>query len=386
MNVGISSVKRKNRYLAYDPWLILAILGIVLIGLTMVASSSIVIGNKLYQQPFYFLIRQTVHLGLGIILGLFVIQVPVYVWREISPYLIMISLFLLVAVLIPGVGREVNGATRWIVFGPLRLQVSELAKLCLVLYTASYIVRRREELQNTFLGFMKPLFIVSIVAVLLLKEPDFGAAVVIIMTCLGMLLLGGVRLLPFMCFSLLILASMLIVAVAAPYRFQRLTAFLNPWQYQFDAGYQLTQSLIAFGRGGLTGLGLGESVQKMFYLPEAHTDFLFAVAAEELGLVGALFILSLFYLLLFRIFLIARRALMVGSYFSAFVAYGFAFWIGLQATINIGVNSGLLPTKGLTLPFMSFGGNSIMVSCILFAMLLRIDFETRQRKYSKVGV
>lgn len=386
MKVSIGNTIRKSKYLAYDPWLIIAALGIILVGLTMVASSSIVIGNKLYHQPFYFLIRQTVYLGLGTILGLFVIQVPVYVWREISPYLLLFAIFLLVLVLIPGVGREVNGSQRWLGFGPLRLQVSELAKLCLVLYTSSYIVRRREELQSTFLGFMKPLLVVGLVVLLLLKEPDFGAAVVIIMTCLGMLFLGGVRMLPFIGLSSMAVVSIFAIAIAAPYRFQRLTTFLNPWQYQFDSGYQLTQSLIAFGRGGLTGMGLGESVQKMFYLPEAHTDFLFAVAAEELGLFGALMILGLFYLLLFRIFLIARRALLVGAYFSAFMAYGFAFWVGLQATINIGVNSGILPTKGLTLPFMSFGGSSIMVSCILFAMLLRVDFETRQRKYSKVGI
>lgn len=385
MNVK-NNPTRKSRYLAYDPWLIISVIGIVFVGLMMVASSSIVIGNKMYHQPFYFLIRQCVYLLLGGILGIFITKVPVYVWRELSPYLLVGAIILLTLVLIPGVGREVNGSQRWLGFGPLRLQVSELAKLCLVLYISSYIVRRREEVQSTFLGFMKPLFVVGIVVMLLLKEPDFGAAVVMILTTLGMLFLGGVRLLPFIVLSIASMSSILMLAVAAPYRFKRLTTFLNPWQYQFDSGYQLTQSLIAFGRGGYFGLGLGESVQKMFYLPEAHTDFLFAVAAEELGLFGAILILCLFYILLFRIFLIARRALLIGSYFSAFIAYGFAFWLGLQAIINIGVNSGLLPTKGLTLPFMSFGGSSIMVCCMLFAMLLRIDYETRQSKYSKIGV
>lgn len=380
----ISKVKRQ-RYLAFDPWFFLALLGIVLIGLTMVASSSIVVGNKMYHQPFYFLIRQIVYIGLGTILGLFVIQLPVYLWREISPYLLLVAMVLLILVLIPGLGREVNGSMRWLGMGPLRMQVSEIGKFCLVLYMAGYIVRRQDELQRTWQGFIKPLFIVALLVLLLLKEPDFGAAVIIILTSLGMLFLGGANIWQFIGLSCFTFLAIALLTVSAPYRVQRLMTFLNPWQYQFDSGYQLTQSLIAFGRGGFKGVGLGDSVQKMFYLPEAHTDFLFAVAAEELGLFGAMVILCLFYLLIFRIFMMGRRALFVGANYSAYVAYGFALWIGLQATINIGVNSGLLPTKGLTLPLMSFGGSSIMISCVLFAILLRIDYETRQRKYSKIG-
>ena len=385
MNSTGVTLNQKQNLLVYDPWLIIALLGLLLMGLTMVASSSIVIANKLHQQPFYYLIRQTVHLGLGVTLGLLVIQIPTHFWHKISAHLLLFSILLLILVLIPGIGREVNGAVRWLVLGPVRLQVSELAKLILVLYMASYIVRRREELQTTLMGFIKPLLVVAAIAFLLLREPDFGSAVVILLTCMGMLFLSGVRFLPFMVLMFLAVVGIALLAIASPYRFARLTTFLNPWQYQFDSGYQLTQSLIAFGRGGWLGLGLGDSIQKMFYLPEAHTDFLFAVAAEELGLCGVLVILSLFYLLLFRIFLIARRALLLEAHFSGFVAYGFAFWIGIQAIINIGVNSGLLPTKGLTLPLISYGGASMMIFCILFAILLRIDYETRQKKYSQVG-
>ena len=371
---------RKQNALAYDPWLLIALFALLFIGLTMVTSSSIVIGSKLHQQAFYYLIRQSIHLGLGIILALFVLKIPVVVWHELSPRLLLCLVVLLLLLLIPGMGREVNGAVRWLAIGPIRLQISEIAKLIMILYLASYIVRHQPHLQSAAtMSFVSPLLVVALIVVLLLAEPDFGSSVVIFLTSLGMLFLSGVRLLPFIILTTSTLFAMFVLAIASPYRFARLTTFLNPWQYQFDTGYQLTQSLIAFGRGGLTGLGLGESIQKMFYLPEAHTDFLFAVVAEELGLCGALVILGLFYLLWFKMFLIARRALQQGEYFSGFVAYGFSFWIGIQTTVNVGVSSGLFPTKGLTLPLISYGGASMMIFCVLFAILFRIDYEIRQK-------
>jgi len=271
----------------------------------------------------------------------------------------------------------VNGSARWIGIGPLGFQVSELAKFSLVIYMAGYLVKRNNEIQFHFSGFLKPMVILGTVAILLLKEPDFGATVVVTSTTLGMMFLAGMRLRNFIALFSVVIGAMAVIAVSAPYRMIRLTSFLNPWDRAFDTGYQLTQSLIAFGRGGLYGVGLGKSIQKMFYLPEAHTDFLFAVIAEELGLIGMLLVIGLFLLLVIRIFIIGRQAQKLEKHFSGFVAYGFGLWIAIQFIVSIGVNSGLLPTKGLTLPLMSYGGSSILVNCIMIGVLLRIDHENR---------
>jgi len=361
----------------FDRWLLFAIMGLFSFGILMVTSASIVISERFYNTPFHYMIRQVSFLSLGAIAGLLLLRVSLLQWKKISGYLMLISLCLLGIVLIPGIGREVNGATRWVVFGPIGFQVSELAKLSIVLYLAGYIVRHQQMLQTHFIGFIKPMVLLVLLSGLLLLEPDFGAVVVLAATAMTLLFLAGVPLRYFLLLALLVGLALGGLAFASPYRLARLTAFLDPWSRQFDSGYQLTQSLIAFGRGGWWGVGLGDSVQKLFYLPEAHTDFLFAVLAEELGLWGILVVLALFTLLITRILLIARRAVVIGKLYSAYVAYGFGLLLAYQVIINIGVNAGMLPTKGLTLPFMSYGGSSLLIVCIIVAILMRIDYEVR---------
>ncbi len=368
----------KTKTPLYDPWLVFSVLSIISVGLLMVASSSIVISEKQYGQAFHYLFHQLAYAGLGGIIALFVLNIKTEVWYKLGPYILIISIALLALVLVPGVGKTVNGSTRWIGFGSLSLQVSEFAKFAVIIYLAGYLVRREEEVRQSASGFIKPMLILCMIAVLLLAEPDFGACVVIMSTALGMMFLAGVRLRQFTVLLIGVVGAAAMLAITSPYRMARLTGFLNPWANQFDSGYQLTQSLIAFGRGGWFGVGLGESVQKLFYLPEAHTDFMFAVIAEELGLIGVLGVILLFVLFVARALSIGRRAYLANNPFSAYVAYGISLWVGIQAVVNIGVNSGLLPTKGLTLPFMSYGGSSMLIMCVLVALLLRIDFETRR--------
>ena len=286
-------------------------------------------------------------------------------------------LLLLVLVLIPGIGRTVNGSRRWLALGPVGIQVSELAKMTMIFYLAGYLVRQKESVSQSILGFIRPMMVLGVVAVLLLLEPDFGATVVIACTVMAMLFLTGVKLRYYLGLMLGVGVSLAFLAVSSPYRVARLTAFLNPWADQFNSGYQLTQSLIAFGRGGWSGVGLGDGVQKLFYLPESHTDFLFAVLAEELGLLGILLVLALYSILVIRGLIIGLNANLQERLFASYTAYGITFWLGLQAAINMGVNAGLLPTKGLTLPLMSYGGASIVVNCMVIALLLRIDHENR---------
>jgi len=361
----------------YDKWLIFAVFCIVAIGLLMMTSASIVVSDKQMHQPFYFLFKQLVFLTLGVLLGSVVMQVDTSYWEKLSGYLLLGAILMLALVLVPGIGRSVNGSARWIGYGPLGFQASELTKFMVVVYMSGYLVRRNTEIQQELTGFLKPMIILVIIAVLLLREPDFGATVVVTATSLGLMFLAGMRLRHFVLLFSLVLGALAIIAVSAPYRLARLTSFLNPWERPFDTGYQLTQSLIAFGRGGWLGVGLGQSIQKMFYLPEAHTDFLFAVIAEELGFIGMLIIMSLFLLFVTRLFIIGRQAQRLDRHFAGFLAYGFGLWMAIQFTVSIGVNSGLLPTKGLTLPLMSYGGSSVLVNCIVIAVLLRIDHENR---------
>ncbi len=365
----------------YDRWFIGAGIAILAIGIMMVASSSIVISDKLYHQPFHYLFRQVIYLLLGIGLIMALLRVEIARFERFSPLLILVAIFLLLLVLIPGLGKEVNGSRRWLDLIVFRLQVSELVKLLVVMYLASYLVRFGDQVRTEVVGFIKPMGLLSVICLLLLFQPDFGAAAVIMATALGLMYIAGVRFWQFVVLFLVVLAGLAVLAVSSPYRMARVTTFLRPWANQYTSGYQLTQSLIAFGRGGIFGVGLGESVQKLFYLPEAHTDFLFAVLAEELGLVGVGIVLSLFTLLIYRGFVIARKTFKAGNYYSAYLAYGLTMWIGLQVIINIGVNSGLLPTKGLTLPLMSYGGSSMLVNCALLGLLLRIDHERRLQEY-----
>jgi len=365
----------RQRTFLYDYWLLAIVFALLAIGLLMVASASMVISDRQYHTAFHFLFHQLAYVGVAIVLGIIILRVPLIFWEKISPYLLLVSLFLLTIVLIPGIGREVNGSMRWVEIGPFGIQVSELAKFSIVIYMAGFLVRRQAEVRSSFVGFLKPMLLLGVIAILLLLEPDFGATGVIMLTVLGMIFLAGARLLPFILLVLLVGAALTLLAITSPYRLLRLTTFLHPWVNQFSSGYQLTQSLIAFGRGGIFGVGLGNSIQKLFYLPEAHTDFLFAVLAEELGLIGELIVIGLFAALVSRILFIGRLAVRAGKESAAYMAYGFSLWLGLQAMINIGVNAGVLPTKGLTLPFMSYGGTSILFNCIAIAILLRIYHE-----------
>lgn len=361
----------------YDHWLIFLLCSLVGLGLLMVASASIVVSDHQLHQPFYYFYKQLILLALGVALGGIIVQFEVAAWEKISSALLIGVMLLLGLVLIPGIGHSVNGSMRWIGFGPASMQVSELAKFATVVYLASYLVRRHDEINTSLMGFLKPMMLLGIIAILLLREPDFGATVVIMATALGMMFLGGMRLRHFVLLFGIVLLCLSVLAISEPYRVKRVTTFLNPWLNPFGNGYQLTQSLMAFGRGGWLGAGLGKSVQKVFYLPEAHTDFLFAIIAEELGLVGVLVVITLFTLLIIRIFSIGRRSQQLHYHFAGFVAYGFAFWLSIQFMVNIGVSSGMLPTKGLTLPLMSYGGSSMLVTCVVFALLLRIDYENR---------
>lgn len=361
----------------YDKWLIGAVFGLLIIGLMMVASSSVMISTKYFHQPFHFLIRQACYLFVGLMLALVVIRTDSDFWQKISVPMLIICLLMLLLVLVPGIGRSVNGSRRWLAFGPIGIQVSELAKLTMIFYLAGYLVRQQKAVSESILGFIKPMFILGIVSLLLLMEPDFGATVVISGTVMAMLFLAGVKLRYYIGLMIVVISALAALAVSSPYRVARLTAFLDPWADQYNSGYQLTQSLIAFGRGGWFGLGLGESIQKLMYLPEAHTDFLFAVLAEELGLFGILVVMALYSILVFRGLTIAYTAHMQDRLFASYTAYGLTFWLALQAAINMGVNAGLLPTKGLTLPLLSYGGASMVINCVVIALLLRIDHENR---------
>ena len=360
-----------------DYWLVTSVVVLATLGLVMVASASITFADREIGQPFYYAFRQAIFMGFGLAVGVALFKVRLVDLERMGVLLLLVALAMLLLVLVPGIGVEVNGAARWMNAGLFRLQVSEPAKLLFIIYLASYLARHGEEVRTRISGFIKPIGLLAIAALLLLLEPDFGATVVLTATVMGMIFMAGVKLLQFsgvLGLSGLLLASL---AVSSPYRMNRLTTFMDPWADPFNSGFQLTQSLIAIGRGEWFGVGLGSSIQKLFYLPEAHTDFVFAVLAEELGLLGVCFIIVVYAVLVWRAFLIAAQAARAENLFAAYLAYGIGIWFGLQSFINIGVNMGLLPTKGLTLPLMSYGGSSMIVMCAAIALLLRIDFETR---------
>ncbi len=358
-----------------DSWILCSALLLVGLGLLMVTSASMAVSGREFDAPFHFLWRQLIHFCLGIFLAFIAVRVNLEWWQRTSVIWLVVGIVLLALVLVPGIGRHVNGSIRWINLGPISLQVSELAKFSVILYLASYLVRRSEEVQTRVIGFIKPMLILGLVALLLLLEPDFGAMVVIMATSLAMMFLAGVRLWQYAFLFLVVATGLAGLAFSSPYRLARLTGFLHPWANQFDSGYQLTQSLIAFGRGGIFGVGLGDSIQKLFYLPEAHTDFVFAVLAEELGLLGGIAVVILFGVLVGRAMWLGRKAYQLEDFFAAYLAYGLGLWIAFQAMVNIGVNAGLLPTKGLTLPLMSYGGSSVLINCVVVAVLLRISSD-----------
>jgi len=354
---------------------------LLVIGLVMVYSASIAIaegGRFTGNHPTYFLLRHGVFLTIGLIAAGIVFQVPMTTWQNAAPWLFVAGFVLLALVLVPGIGRDVNGARRWLSLGVVNLQPSEMMKLFAVLYAADYTVRKMPHMHDLKKAFLPLAGAMVAVGVLLLKEPDFGAFVVIISVSIGILFLGGMRARLFAVLIVLLVAAFALLIIVSPYRRDRIFGFMDPWSDAFGRGYQLSHALIAFGRGEFFGVGLGASVEKLFYLPEAHTDFLLAVIAEELGFAGVLLVVVLFGLLIQRAFAIGRQAVALERLYPALVAQGVGIWIGIQGFINMGVNMGLLPTKGLTLPLMSFGGSGIVSNCVALAILLRVDWENRQ--------
>lgn len=366
---------RLKTSLQFDPILLTLVLTLLLGGLVILASASISVSDNATGEPFFYVERQIVAALIGAASGFVCLFIPMHVWKTLGPLLLLAGLVLLFIVLMPGIGYEVNGARRWIRVGIMNLQVSEPARLCFIIYLAGYLVRRNKAVREQFVGFLRPMLLLSLAAAALLAEPDFGAAVVLLATALTMLFVAGARIRDFLLFFVAASAGMAILAIASPYRLQRLTGFLDPWADPFNSGFQLTQSLIAIGRGEWLGVGLGNSVQKLFYLPEAHTDFVFAVYAEEFGLFGSLLLVGVFLALLWRIFKLAIRAFNAERFFESYIAIGLGTWLGLQAFINVGVNMGLLPTKGLTLPLVSYGRSSLIITMIAIALLLRIHHE-----------
>ena len=366
---------RLKTELKLDPVLLTLVSVLLLGGLVILASASITISDNATGNPFFYLERQVVAALIGIAAGLTCLFIPMSVWQALGFPMLLLGLALLTIVLVPGIGYEVNGATRWVRFGFINLQVSEPARLCLLIYVAGYAVRQEKALRERFVGFLRPMLVLSIACVLLLAEPDFGAAIVLLATALVVLFVAGARIRDFIVFFSATVVAMAVLALTSPYRVSRLTGFLDPWADPYSSGFQLIQSLIAIGRGEWLGRGLGDGVQKLFYLPEAHTDFVFAVFAEEFGLLGSVALIALFMALLWRVFKLAMRAADAERLFEAYVAMGLGTWLGLQAFINIGVNMGLLPTKGLTLPLVSYGRSSLIVTMIAIGLLLRIHHE-----------
>jgi cell division protein FtsW len=385
----LAGTPRETRsMLVYDPTLAWAALLLLAIGLVMVYSASIAMAEaSAYTgyRPWYFLARHTVFLAAGLTAGLIAFQVPVRIWRALAPYLFIAGAALLLAVLLPGVGRAINGSKRWLSLGVVNLQPSEFMKLFVVLYASSYAVRRaaflhaEQPLKQTLLrGFLPLLAVMALTGALLLHEPDFGACVVIVAIAFGILFLGGLDWRLLLGLGVLLPIALWVLVSIAPYRMQRFAGFLDPWADAYGKGYQLSHSLIAFGRGEWFGVGLGASVEKLLFLPEAHTDFLLAVIAEELGFAGVLVVIALFAWLLVRAYAIGRQAARLEQPFAALTGHGIGIWLGVQAFINIGVNMGVLPTKGLTLPLLSFGGSGIVANCVAVAILMRIDWENRR--------
>jgi cell division protein FtsW len=384
--MGFARSSGKNGAVHLDAVTIALVLAIVLLGLVMVTSASVSIAGQESGEPFYYLERQLFLTLIGAACAGLVFSVPTEALEKASVPLLAIAIGLLLVVLVPGLGHSVNGSRRWLRLAGANFQVSELARVLVLIYIASYCVRREAELRESMLGLVKPLGLLFLVGVLLLVEPDFGAATVLFATGFGLLFLAGARLRYVIAMTACALAGFGVLAVSSSYRMRRLTAFLDPWADPFNSGFQLTQSLIAIGRGQWFGVGLGDSVQKLFYLPEAHTDFLFAVLAEELGLLGVVLTLALFLGLVWRSFFIARLASAAGLKFPAYLAAGFGLWIGIQAFINIGVNMGVLPTKGLTLPLMSYGRSSLIVALAWVGLLLRVYHEAMREQRGSATV
>ncbi len=362
----------------YDRTLLWLTFGLAIVGFVMVTSASMPIGQRLAEDPFLFAKRDAIYLGLAFGLSLVTLRVPMAVWQKYSNVLLLLSVIMLLVVLV--VGSSVNGASRWISLGPLRIQPAEFSKLSLFCYLASYLVRKVDEVRSNFWGFCKPMGVMVVLAVLLLAQPDLGTVVVLFITTLAMLFLAGAKMWQFLAIIGSGVFAVVLLVLAEPYRMRRVTSFWNPWADPFGSGYQLTQSLMAFGRGEFWGQGLGNSVQKLEYLPEAHTDFIFSILGEELGYFGVVLALLMVFFVAFRAMSIGRRALEIDQRFSGFLACSIGVWFSFQALVNVGAAAGMLPTKGLTLPLISYGGSSLIIMSTAIVLLLRVDFETRLAK------
>ncbi|GIB11176.1 cell division protein FtsW [Vibrio cholerae] len=360
----------------FDRQLVWIAFGLMLIGLVMVTSASFPISSRLTDQPFHFMFRHAIFLLLAFLTSSMVLQVPLDRWMKYSSLLLGISFFLLIVVLV--VGKSVNGASRWIPLGLFNLQPAEVAKLSLFIFMSGYLVRKHDEVRQTFFGgFLKPIMVFGTLAVLLLGQPDLGTVIVMLVTLFGMLFIAGAKLSQFLALMVAGVLAVVALIVAEPYRVRRVTSFLDPWEDPFGSGYQLTQSLMAFGRGEWFGQGLGNSIQKLEYLPEAHTDFVFAVLAEELGFVGVVLVLVLIFSLVLKAIFIGKKAFQHDQQFGGYLAFGIGIWFAFQTLVNVGAVAGMVPTKGLTLPLISYGGSSLIIMSVAVSILLRIDHECR---------
>ena len=367
-----------NKAFPLDPYVAGIASLLLFAGVLLVGSASTEVAARTYGSSLHLLIKHVVYLCISLVVAAGALMVPIRVWQRLDMVLLLVSFVLLIAVLVPGIGHKVNGSTRWISLGFFTVQGSEFVKFFSAVYIAGYLVRRKEEVLTTVSAFVQPLVVLGLMVGLLLMQPDFGASVVIMAAMMGAIFLAGVPFSRFLPLIALVFVVTIVIAQWQPYRLERLITFSNPWDHKFDSGYQLTQALIAFGRGEWFGLGMGNSIQKLFFLPEAHTDFLFSIVAEEYGVLGAVLFIFLFFCMVIRGIWIGRNARRLELEFHALLAYAISILLGVQATINIGVNIGLLPTKGLTLPLVSYGGNSLIVSCVLIAVLLRIEYESRE--------
>lgn len=370
----------------FDRTLFIIVITLLVTGVIMVGSASINLADNNFNNPLYYFNLQSAFAIIGLTVAWAVVSIRLSIWQRYAPLLLLTGIILLILVLIPGIGRDVNGSSRWLPVGPINIQVAELIKLFAILYIADYLQRHHGQLHGSFFKVFAPLILLAVAAALLIVQPDFGSVVVILSTVLAMLFLGGARLDVFAVLAGALAISFTAAVYLAPYRMARLQSFIDPFDTPFGAGYQLTNALIAFGRGDWLGVGLGSSMQKLDYLPEAHTDFLYSILAEELGLVGALVVLTLFLVFIWKALAIGRSAELAGQLFGAQVAYGTGIWLGLQACINMGVNMGALPTKGLTLPLMSYGGSSLVIACVAIALLFRVDLETRHPEKAALRV
>ena len=375
--MGVREVEAPTNVL-YDRTLLWLTFGLACLGFIMVTSASMPIGQRLSDDPFYFAKRDAFYLALSFGMAMVTLRVPMEIWQRYSSVMLLVTMLMLLVVLV--VGSSVNGASRWIALGPLRIQPAELSKLSLFCYLASYLVRKVEEVRSNFWGFCKPMGVMVVLAVLLLAQPDLGTVVVLFVTTLAMLFLAGAKLWQFLAIIGSGIFAVVLLVIAEPYRMRRVTSFWNPWEDPFGSGYQLTQSLMAFGRGEFWGQGLGNSVQKLEYLPEAHTDFIFSILGEELGYFGVVLTLLMVFFVAFRAMSIGRKALEIDQRFSGFLACSIGVWFSFQTLVNVGAAAGMLPTKGLTLPLISYGGSSLLIMSTAIVMLMRIDFETRLTK------